>query len=47
MKFNYSLVVLYDQIHHMELRAAWEKLAQLGEGALPESPLATVVTGGG
>src|ERR1700684_42182 len=45
MKFDYRLVVLYDQILHMELRAVWENLAQLGEGALPESLLATVVTG--
>src|SRR6202167_5992720 len=47
MKFDYRLVVLYDQILHMELRAVWENLAQLGEGALPESLLATVVTGEG
>src|ERR1700677_605509 len=47
MKFDYRLVVLYDQILHMELRAVWENLAQLGEGALPESLLATVATGEG
>jgi hypothetical protein len=29
----------------MELRAVWENLAQLGEGAIRESLLASVVTG--
>jgi hypothetical protein len=47
VKFNYRLVVLYDQILHMELRAVWENLSQLGEGALRESLLATVVIGEG
>jgi predicted component of viral defense system (DUF524 family) len=47
MKFNYRLVVLYYQILHMELRAVWENLSQLGEGVLRESLLATVVTGEG
>jgi hypothetical protein len=47
MKFNYCLVVLYDQFLHMELRSVWENLAQLGEGALRESLLATIVTGEG
>src|SRR5580692_6928417 len=45
MKFNYCLIVLNDQILHMELRAVWENLAQLGEGALYECLLAAVVTG--
>src|SRR5580704_11787241 len=45
MKFDNRFVVLYDQILHMELRAILQNLAQLGESALPESFLATVVTG--
>jgi hypothetical protein len=47
MKLDYRLVVLYDPILHVELRAMWENLAQLGESALPESLLAAIVTGGG
>jgi hypothetical protein len=47
MKFHYRLVVFYDQILYMELRAVWENLTQLGEGAISESLLATVVTGEG
>src|SRR6202007_1952133 len=47
MKFDYCLVVLYDQFLHVELRSVWENLAQLGEGALRESLLATIVTGKG
>src|SRR5580704_19249764 len=47
MKFDNRFVVLYDQILHMELRAVLQNPAQLGESALPESFLATVVTGKG
>src|SRR5580700_3967962 len=47
MKFDNRLVVLYDQILHMELRAVLQNLAQLGESALPEILLAAVVTGKG
>src|SRR5271154_1516668 len=47
MKFDNRFVVLYDQILHMELRAILQNLAQLGESALPEILLATVVTGKG
>jgi hypothetical protein len=47
MQFDYRLVALYDQILHLELRALWENLAQLGERSLPEGLLATVVTGEG
>jgi hypothetical protein len=33
MKFHYRLVVLYDQVLHVELRAVWKHLSQLGESA--------------
>src|SRR5260370_24158022 len=47
MKLDYRLIVLDDQILHVELGALRKHLSQLGEGAFDEGFLAGVVTGEG
>src|ERR1700677_1169472 len=45
MKLDHRLIVLDDQVFHVELRALGKNLSQLGERALDEGRLAGVVTG--
>jgi hypothetical protein len=47
MKFDYRLVTLYDQIHHVEQGALRENLTQLGERTFDKGSLAWVMAGQG